>query len=51
MNHNHTLGAVQGTTSNPLNTPDKGPSLQRAAILFVASVSFFVGASLLFASL
>jgi hypothetical protein len=51
MNHNQALGAVQGTTSDPLIPADRGPSLQRAAILFVASVSLFVGASLLFASL
>jgi hypothetical protein len=51
MNHNQTLEAVQGTTPDPLNTSGAGPSFQRAAILFVASVSFLVGASLLFASL
>jgi hypothetical protein len=51
MNHNQALGAVQGTTSDSLTPADRGPSLQRAAILFVASVSLFVGASLLFASL
>jgi hypothetical protein len=51
MNHNRAVEAVQGTASDPLKTLGTGPSFQRAAILFVASVSFLVGASLLFASL
>jgi hypothetical protein len=51
MNYNQGLGAVQGTTQNPLSPSASDPSLQRAAILFIASVSILVGASLLFASL
>ncbi len=51
MNHNQASEAVQGITSGPLNALDTGPSLRRASILFVACVSFFVGASLLLASL
>ena len=51
MSHNQASDTVKVTTLGPLNTSDVGPSFQRAAILFVASVSFLVGASLLFASL
>ncbi len=51
MNYNQAVEAAQGTASDPLKTLGTGPSFQRAAIHFVASVSFLVGASLLFASL
>ncbi len=51
MDHNQASDTVPVTTVGPLNNSGAGPSFQRAAILFVASVSLLVGASLLFASL
>jgi hypothetical protein len=50
MNHNQASEAVQGTALDPTGTRTyTGPSLQRASILFVVSVSSFIGASLLLA--
>ena len=47
MNHPQASGAVQVTASDPTSlTTNTGPSLQRASILVVASVSSFSGASL-----
>jgi hypothetical protein len=52
MNHNQASEAVPGTALDPLGiTANTGPSLQRASILFVASVGSFIGASLLLASM
>ena len=52
MNHNQVSAAIQGTVLDPAGTAtNTGPSLQRASILFVASVSSFIGASLLLASI
>jgi hypothetical protein len=52
MNHNEASDAIQGTTLDPAGAAtNAGPSLQRASILFVASVSSFIGASLLLASI
>lgn len=51
MQHPHTLGPLQDTTSVSTGVVSPGPSLQRAAILFTASVSSFIGASLLLASI
>ena len=52
MNHNQASEAVQVTALDPTDTPtNTGPSLQRASILFVASVSSLIGASLLLASI
>jgi hypothetical protein len=44
-------GAAQGGNSDPMNLTNTRPSLQRASILFVASVGSFIGASLLLASI
>jgi hypothetical protein len=51
MNHNQASDIVQVTTLGSLNTSEAGPSFQRAAILFIASVCFLVGVSLLLASI
>ena len=52
MSHNQALEAIQGTALDLKSTStNTGPSLQRASILFVASVSSFIGASLLLASI
>ena len=52
MNHNQASEAVLGTALDTTGiTTNTGPSLQRASILFVASVSSFIGASLLLASI
>lgn len=42
---------VGGVAPDPLHLTNTGPSLQRASILFVASVGSFIGASLLLASI
>jgi hypothetical protein len=42
--------AVQRTTSGPTRLTDAGPSFQCALLLFVASVSSFIGAALLLAA-
>jgi hypothetical protein len=44
-------GAAQGGNSDPMHLTNTRPSLQRASILFVASVGSFIGASLLLASI
>ncbi len=52
MSHLQVSGAVQVTASDPTSlTTNTDPSLQRASILFVASVSSFIGASLWLASI
>jgi hypothetical protein len=52
MNPNQASEAVQGTALDPTGAAtNTGPSLQRASILFVASVSSLIGASLLLASI
>ena len=52
MNDNQASESIQGTTLGPSGAAtNTGPSLQRASILFVASVSSFIGASLLLASI
>ena len=52
MNDNQASESIQGTTLGPSDAAtNTGPSLQRASILFVASVSSFIGASLLLASI
>jgi hypothetical protein len=51
MSHNQASEVIQNTTSDLRIASDNGLSLQRASILFIACVSFFVGASLLLASL
>jgi hypothetical protein len=52
MNDNQASESIQGTTLDPAGAAtNAGPSLQRASILFVASVSSFIGASLLLASI
>ena len=52
MNHPQASGAVQGAASDTTGiTTNTGPSLQRASILFVASVGSFIGASLWLASI
>ncbi len=43
--------AVQGIASDPRHLINTGPSLQRAALLFVASLGSFIGAALLLASI
>jgi hypothetical protein len=43
--------AEQTTASNLSHLANTGPSLQRAAILFAASLGSFIGASLLLASM
>jgi hypothetical protein len=48
MNNTQPLEAAQGIATHPTST---GPSLQRASIIFVASVGSFIGASLLLASI
>jgi len=51
MNADRQSEAVPDSASDPTPLPGKGPSLQRASILFVASMGSFIGASLLLASL
>jgi hypothetical protein len=52
MNDNQASESIQGTILDPSGAAtNTGPSLQRASILFVASVSSFIGASLLLASI
>jgi hypothetical protein len=43
--------AVRDTNLGSRNLPNTGPSLQRASILFVASLGSFIGVSLLLASI
>ena len=43
--------AIPDNASDPTHLPNTAPSLQRASILFVASVGSFIGASLLLASI
>jgi hypothetical protein len=43
--------AIQGIASNPREITNTGPSLQCAALLFIASLSSFIGAALLLASI
>jgi hypothetical protein len=43
--------AVQGIASDPRHLTNPGPSLQCAALLFVASLGSFIGAALLLASI
>jgi hypothetical protein len=43
--------AVQGIASDPRVLTNTGPSLQCAALLFVASLGSFIGAALLLASI
>jgi hypothetical protein len=43
--------AVQGIASDPRHLTNTGPSLQCAALLFVASLGSFIGAALLLASI
>jgi hypothetical protein len=42
---------LQEAASDPVGEASTGSSLQRASVLFVASVSSFIGASLLLASI
>ncbi|MGF9764205.1 hypothetical protein AAII07_54800 [Microvirga sp. 0TCS3.31] len=51
MHHLQASGPLQDTTLDLTSLTNTGPSLHRAAILFVASVSSFIGASLLLASI
>jgi hypothetical protein len=51
MNATQHSEAVQGLISDPPHPTNTGLSLQRASILFAASVSSFIGASLLLASI
>jgi hypothetical protein len=44
-------GAVRGIASDPRDLINTGPSLQCAALLFVASLGSFIGAALLLASI
>jgi hypothetical protein len=45
------LAGIQGVTSDLTHLTGAGPSLQCALLLFVASPSSFIGASLLHASI
>jgi hypothetical protein len=49
MKHSQALEPLQDIASDPTRPTDTGPSLQRATVLFAASVSSFIGASLLLA--
>jgi hypothetical protein len=51
MQHPHPSGPLQDTTSVSTGLASPGPSLQRATILFAASFTSFIGASLLLASI
>jgi hypothetical protein len=52
MNHNQASETIQDTVLDPAGiTTNTVPLLQRASILFVASVGSFIGASLLLASI
>jgi hypothetical protein len=51
MNSVRSSQAVQGIAPDSSHSISTGPSLQRASILFVASVGSFIGASLLLASI
>jgi hypothetical protein len=51
MKHSQAPELLQGTASDPTSPTDMGPSLQRATVLFAASVSSFIGASLLLAGI
>jgi hypothetical protein len=51
MNPTQASETNQSTTPDPTKITCTGPSLQRASILFVASVGSFIGASLLLASI
>jgi hypothetical protein len=51
MQHLQASGSLQDTTSDPTSLTNTGPTLQQATILFAASVSSFIGASLLLASI
>jgi hypothetical protein len=48
MNHDQ---ASQDIVSAPVHLANQGLSLQRASVLFIASVGSFIGASLLLASI
>ena len=48
MNHDQ---ASKDIASEPAHVTNHGPSLQRASVLFIASVGSFIGASLLLASI
>jgi hypothetical protein len=51
MQHPQTSEPLEDTTSVSTGLANPGPSLQRATILFTASVTSFVGARLLLASI
>jgi hypothetical protein len=51
MNHPQASEPLQGTAPDPTGITNTGPSLQRASILFAASLGSFIGASLLLASI
>ena len=51
MKHSQASELLQDTASDPTRPTDTGPSLQRTTILFAASVSSYIGASLLLASI
>lgn len=51
MEHPQAVNALRYTTSGPIRLANTSPSLQRATILFTASVTSFIGASLLLASI
>lgn len=51
MNHDQASDTAQDTLPGPAEALNTGPSLQRASILFIASVGSFIGASLLLASM
>ena len=51
MNHPQASGASQGIIPDPADLTITGLSFRRASILFVASVSSLIGASLFLASI
>jgi hypothetical protein len=51
VNRDQASRTLGGAAPDPTNLSNTGPSLQRASLLFVASVSSFIGASLLLASI
>ncbi len=51
MNAIRRTEAVQGIASDARHLTNAGPSLQRAALLFVTSLGSFIGAALLLASI
>jgi hypothetical protein len=50
MAHPQTSDTLQGNASDPADVTNANPSFQRALVLFVVSLSSFIGASLLLAS-